>query len=229
MRVSAAEPGREIAVILEAGDELRRALQDLCLERNAAGALFSGSGRLRDITFRRPRGMPERIREPMELVHLSGTAERSGKQLLLDARAVVLGDGEAAALAGGVVSDATFERGVLRLAVLATPLEPVTVSPEPRPESSPPAAADWGAVAAASADKARLGPPDDERPPRPGDLVDHPTFGRLKIVGIDDEHLKVRREGERTMQLGLSRVQLELAGQMSDGTRVFKLSVQKRS
>jgi hypothetical protein len=89
-----------------------------------------------------------------------------------------------------------------------------------------PATGAWAAVAAASAD---AGSPDggEVDAPRVGDVVRHAKFGDCVVRGIDDDHVRIRLEGGRTVSLGLSRLGFELAGELSTGKRIFTIDVKK--
>jgi predicted DNA-binding protein with PD1-like motif len=227
MRVSDAEPKQELVVVLEAGDELRLSLKDLCLDRRLTSLLLQGSGQARRLVLHAPKGGTREVTGPVEVLHLTGSAELRGRGLVLDVRAVT---GRAGDLNGGVVQDATFERAVLRCTALTAPIEPL--KPQAEPEASPapvrPAAAGgWAAVAAATSSTRSPQATAEDRPPRTGDLVDHPVFGRCAVMRLDDEHLRIRRDTGRTIALGLSRLRVTLTGEMSDGKRVYRLEVLK--
>jgi predicted DNA-binding protein with PD1-like motif len=225
MKVSPGEPNRELVVVFESGDHLRLALKDLCLDHGVAAVLLGGTGVAREATLRRGGASSERVPGPLELLQLVGSAELLGRRLAIDVRAVACRPGQSPAeVFGGVVDDVVFERAVLRITTLTGAIEPVTVQPEAASQGG---ASSWASVAAASAEMRASQLTADDRPPRAGDLVDHPTFGRVKVVKMDDEHLRVRREGGRTISLGLSRIQLTLTGEKSDGKHVYKLEVVK--
>lgn len=226
MRVSEAKPKETVVVVLDPGDELRLCLKDLCVERGYPALCFEGSGQARRVVLHAPKGGTREVAGPVEVLHLTGVAEMHGRGLLLEARAVT---GRAGDLNGGVVQDASFERGHLRCTAMTAAIEPRR--PEAPAEEAPPQATPgsggWAAVAAASSSRATAREDAEDRPPRFGDLVDHPVFGRCTVVKMDDEHLRVRREGGRTISLGLPRLALELTGEMSDGKRVYRLEVRK--
>ncbi len=226
MRVSGSKPRETLVVVLDGGDELRLSLKDLCVDRSLPALLFEGSGQARRLVLHAPKGGTREVAGPVEVLHLTGLAELRGRGLILEARAVT---GRAGDLNGGVVQDAVFERALLRCTVLSDVVEPTKVEApaETAASPAPPASGGWAAVAAVSRAASPREEAAEDRPPRFGDLVDHPVFGRCAVVKMDDEHLRVRRDGGRTISLGLSRLRLELTGEMSDGKRVFALEVLK--
>jgi predicted DNA-binding protein with PD1-like motif len=104
--------------------------------------------------------------------------------------------------------------------------------PAPTPEPATEPTSDWSAVMAASASERTVPPAaeghsptgDDDDQVRPGDLVDHPKFGRCQVERIEGDHefISVRLRNQRLIRLSLDVLNVVAAG-TADGQRLFRL------
>lgn len=206
-------------VTVERGEELTAVVRDACLQQEVTSAVLDGSGRASALTLEGGPAGSRRVGGPLELLHLHGTATQRGRKLELELRLVASREMDTGLeVVGGVLRDALVEAAMVRV----SPHLPMGQTLADLKGSS------WSAVAAASGE----GPEPDEEEgeeaiPRPGDTVDHPKFGACVVRGIDDDHIRIRLEGGRTVSLGLSRVEFSLRGELSTGKRIFDVKIRR--
>lgn len=108
-------------------------------------------------------------------------------------------------------------------------------APPPKPEQRPQAksAPGWESVVTVSARKQQEAPeppePPEQPPPRRGDLIDHPTFGRCTVEKVDDDvdRVHIRLRNGRLVQLSLEVFPLALAGH-EGAARLYQKGVKRR-
>jgi predicted DNA-binding protein with PD1-like motif len=123
----------------------------------------------------------------------------------------------------------------------APPLAPdVTPAPEPEPQPfEAPARTSWSDVIAASERRVEADTSADAAEPmsdeeldaatapdvqvRPGDLIDHPKFGRVQVERVDGDHefVSARLRNQRLIRLSLEVLTLIPAGQ-AEGRNLFR-------
>lgn len=205
-----------ILLILERGEDLPRVLVDTCLQQDITTAIVEGSGRASSLTLEGGPAGRRRVAGPLEVLQLRGHLEQRGTRLEPELRVVASREMDTGLeIVGGVMLEGKFETATIRIS------RHMAMSKKAAPETS----SSWSVVAAASEDIGE--PADDEDPPRVGDTVEHPKFGPCIVKGIDDEHLKVRLEGGRTIALGLSHLEFKLRGELSTGKRLYSLIIRR--
>ncbi len=214
-RLTDAQP--EVLLFLERNEEIPATVSDFFLEKGITNALIDGSGRATWVTLEGGPSGSRRVGGPLELIHIHGSVEPKGKGLQWDLRVVASRELDTGVeVVAGVLRDAQIERAILRITQHRS-TTPTAVS----------ALSGWSAVAAASAE---AGPPSEAGSETPvvGDVVRHPKFGECKVKGIDDDHIRIRLDGGRTISLGLSRLSFDLSGELSSGKRVFAVHIKKK-
>jgi predicted DNA-binding protein with PD1-like motif len=97
--------------------------------------------------------------------------------------------------------------------------------PKPRPAPVAPATATtWAKVAEASEQKEAAHVEEEGDELHPGDLLNHPTFGRCEVARVEDEFVHVRVKSGRLLRLSLDVIKLFPVGK-EDGKRVFRVRV----
>lgn len=205
-----------LLLVLERGEDLPRVLLDTCLQQDISAAIVDGSGRASSLTLEGGPAGRRRVAGPLEVLQLRGHLEQRGTRLEPEIRVVASREMDTGLeIVGGVMIEGKFETATIRIS------RHMAMSKAAVAETNA-----WSAVAAVSED---IGEPsdDDDDPPRVGDTVEHPKFGPCIVKGIDDEHLKVRLDGGRTIALGLSHLEFKLRGELSTGKRLYSLNIRK--
>lgn len=227
----------DFLMILERGEDLPRILVDTCLQRGLTSAYVDGSGRAQWLSVEGGPAGRRKIGGPLEVLQLSGLVEQRGaKQLVAELRVVASRDMDTGLeIVGGVLAEGVFDSAALRI-FKHQPVGVATVRAEPQAATrsavrAEPAAPTWSAVAEVSAalpppPAAEPEPPEEDQP-RVGDLIEHPKFGSCVVRGLDHEHVKIRLEGGRTVELNLSHISFGLKGELSTGARVYSVVVRR--
>jgi predicted DNA-binding protein with PD1-like motif len=227
----------DFLLIVERGEDLPRILVDTCLQHGVSSALVDGSGRAQWLSLEGGPAGRRKIAGPLEVLQLSGLVEQRGaKQLAAELRVVASRDMDTGVeIVGGLLAEGVFDSAAIRI-FKHQPVGVATVRPEHQAPARPPAkpeppAPTWSAVAEVSAalpppPAAQPEAPEDEQP-RVGDLVEHPKFGSCVVRGLDHEHVKIRLEGGRTIELNLSHISFVLKGELSTGKRVYSVLVRR--
>jgi len=211
LRQLAAQP--DLLLLLERGEVLPKVLLDTCVQQGVTTALIDGSGRASSLTLEGGPSGRRKVAGPLEVLHIAGLVEQRGTRLEPVLRVVASREMDTGLeIVGGVLIEGIFEGASVRVSRHGR---------ASRAEAKDPS---WAAVVAASEQSEE---PEDDEPPRIGDVVEHPKFGPCTVKGISDEHLKVRLEGGRTVSLGLSHLSFKLKGELSTGKRLYTLVVRR--
>ena len=190
------------------------------LERVEIGTLDLGTGRYR----------AGRALEAVELVSLRGHLALADGELDLAAKVVVARDRET--IAGHLVAGRVFAVEYVIEAwddvTLTRPhgvgFRPWGDVPDAPRAPAPPAKVSWADVAAASPADPDTDDQDDSL--TPGDILQHPTFGRAEVMRIEGsyEFAHVRLKNGRLVRLSLDVLKVQPAGS-EGGRRVWKARV----
>jgi predicted DNA-binding protein with PD1-like motif len=194
------------------GASVRETIRELLDGDATLYAVFSGLGRVDGVRLARE----DHVRGALQLVSLGGTLSATESKL------AVLGVDEAGALVGGELVDARAVE--LELVVELLERKPNEVAQPSTPNVKP----SWAEVAAASMQPKEpelVQEEDDgaEAPtPRPGDLIEHASFGVCTVEKVDDEDfVHVRSLNQRLLRLSLEVLRLQLLGE-NDGHRRYR-------
>lgn len=130
----------------------------------------------------------------------------------------------ASAPAKSVAPTSAFAAGTSTQVRPAQPAAPRPAAPPAAEEAAPSPSLDWAAVQRAS--ESQQGDEGDE-PPRRGDLLDHPTFGRCMIERYEEERdrISVRHRG-KLIELSLERLQVSPVGREGQN-RLFRATIRR--
>lgn len=207
-----------LVIIVERGDDLPKTIRDVCLDNDITSALIDGNGRVSWVVLDVGSGARRRVEGPLELLSLQGRTIQKGTKLEVELRGVLSRDLDTGPqIVGGLIIEAKAEGALARI---------TRHVPSARAAAQA-APASWSAVAAASQEQILEEDDDDDRLPSAGDTVEHPKFGPVAVRGIDQEHIRVRAEGGRTISLRLSHLSFKFKGELSNGKRIFTLDVRK--
>lgn len=224
MIVAESSRSRRFVGRLDPGADLLAQLADVCRAQNVRAGEVRASGTLEDATVGE-----RRLAGPAEIVSLAAVVQGG-----LRASVTLL---HAGALVGGRL-------GAARVVTCDFVLEAWDDLPVEKAKAAPtfevPARTTWSDVVAASAASDRkhephvpavVNVPGDEAPPsseeqvvvRPGDLIDHPKFGRCAVERVDGdmEFVTARLRNQRLIRLSLEVLTLIPAGQ-ADGKNLFR-------
>jgi len=210
---------------LDPGADLLAQLADVCRVHDVRAGEVRASGTLADATVGE-----RQLAGPAEIVSFAAVVQGG-----LRASVTLL---HAGALVGGRL-------GAARVVACDFVVEAWDDLPVEKPKAAPtfevPARTTWSDVVAASAASDRKHEPhvrpavdvpaDEEAPPtsgepvtvRPGDLIDHPKFGRCAVERVDGdmEFVTARLRNQRLIRLSLEVLTLIPAGQ-ADGKNLFR-------
>jgi predicted DNA-binding protein with PD1-like motif len=222
--VAESSRSRRLVGRLDSGADLLSQLADLCRDHRVRAGEARVSGTVEDATVGERR--------------LAGRAE-------IVSFAAVVGNGVRATATlfhdGGLVGGRLAAARVVACDVVVDAYDDVAVAEPPTPSFEAPAKTSWSDVVAASAASERRHEPapppvrpaanlpaEDEAPAeamhvRPGDLIDHPKFGRCAVERVDGdmEFVTARLRNQRLIRLSLEVLTLIPAGQ-ADGKNLFR-------
>jgi hypothetical protein len=183
------------------GASLRETVQELCAAEGADRVEFHATGRVDAVHG------PAFSRGVLEVLSLVGVVDASEVTMTL------IGAGEGGKILGGSIVDARVVEVALSAALFAR---------EPAPASAPSPSPSWADVRAASA----AAVPEEEPlvdPPRPGDAIEHASFGLCTVEKLeeDEDFVLVRSPQNRLLRLSLDVLRPELISEQ-EGRRVFR-------
>jgi len=193
---------------------VRETVRELLQDRPERCAVVTGLGRVDGVRLARE----AQVRAgALQLISLSGTISSK------EGRLALLGVDDAGTLVGGELVDARAVELELVIELLEREVD-AEVAPEPAKPIRP----SWAEVAAAS-----MQPKEHELPieeddgaeaptPRPGDLIEHASFGVCTVEKVDHEDfVHVRSLNQRLLRLSLEVLRLQLLGE-EDGHRRYR-------
>lgn len=237
---------RKHVLLLEAGADLVQATRQYCNIHHIRAACLEGQGTLRSIDWADSDLADESSLAPWALLQWKGHVAEQSQQPEVFATALVVSKAHHSenALRHGSVRSAQVElvwvcieafedasiqaqeaHGSVRFQVeaLQTKAEALPKQHARATKPSPDSPVHWNMVKEASHKNQTVEAAMED--PVPGDLLEHATFGRCTVVGIDDDqdHLTVRVKSGRTVELSLVFLRLELIG-TEGAQRVFRAS-----
>jgi predicted DNA-binding protein with PD1-like motif len=233
------------AIRIERGESLPAAADRVVEDLGLEFCDVIGFGRLDWVELKGDsQGPPTRMQGPYDLLDLKGRVRRVGSVIISEYVCTISGitDGEIRVFGGGleraVVDFAELTIIPLVLAKDATAAKDVVANDAyTKPDASTPSAPSpvkddaekWSVALAESRRLERVGAAakwDEVEPVMPvcGDIVNHRQFGRCDVVRVDSEHISLRKPDRRVVQLGLTILVFESAGE-HDGKAVYNVSV----
>jgi hypothetical protein len=207
MRVTTYSPASPRRLVVEPveGASVRETLLELCAEEGADRIEARARGRVDGVRLLRGTAGAG----PVDVITLTGSASPNEVSLAL------LGIDERGAWVGGPLLDARAVELSISVELLrAEARAPATQAPS------------WHDVAVASARVEAERHEADEPivdPPRPGDTIEHPSFGTCRVDKLeeDEDFVVVRSSQGRLLRLSLEVLRPELLGER-DGRRAFR-------
>jgi predicted DNA-binding protein with PD1-like motif len=239
---------------IEAGNELKAAIEELAIKHSFAFCDISGFGELEWIELAGASENDVKYFEgPFQLIDLKGRIRIAASMVLLDLVCTVsrYTDNGIQVLGGKLMrartiftevsfcaltipngTNTTRDSATMELVTPEKETKLVSDSSKPRPSvppESPQSTSPDGRWAQAIVESEQVRRNSEKSAaedelPRTGDIVNHRQFGRCLVIRLGDEHITLQKPDKRTVQLGIAILDFARAGKEGKQS-VFQVSV----